>query len=72
MNFIIFFLKWVANNLSIPFWAVGHLHGFEYFSWVGFLVRLEGFQREKLSPHPQVREAFGLTHSNPLPFNPSE
>lgn len=26
MNFVIFFVKWVANNLSIPFWAVGHLH----------------------------------------------
>jgi hypothetical protein len=26
MNFIVFFIKWVANNLSIPFWAVGHVH----------------------------------------------
>ena len=26
MRFVIFFVKWVANNLSIPFWAVGHLH----------------------------------------------
>ena len=26
MTFIFFFLKWVASNLSIPFWAVGHLH----------------------------------------------
>ena len=26
MNFIVFFIKRVANNLSIPFWAVGHVH----------------------------------------------
>ena len=21
-----FFIVWVASNLSIPFWAVGHIH----------------------------------------------
>jgi len=21
-----FFIRWVANNLSIPFWVVGHVH----------------------------------------------
>lgn len=21
-----FFLRWVASNLSVPFWVVGHLH----------------------------------------------
>jgi len=21
-----FFVRWVANNLSIPFWMVGHVH----------------------------------------------
>jgi hypothetical protein len=26
MKFISFFLKWVASNLSIPFWMVGHIH----------------------------------------------
>lgn len=26
MKFVIFFLRWVASNLSIPFWAVGHIH----------------------------------------------
>lgn len=26
----------------------------------------------KLSPHPQVREAFGLLNENPLPFRPPE
>ena len=26
---------------------------------------------EKLSPHPQVLDAFGLTNWKPLPFNPS-
>jgi hypothetical protein len=26
MGFFIFFVRWVANNLSIPFWVVGHVH----------------------------------------------
>ena len=25
-HFIIFAIKWIANNLSIPFWMVGHVH----------------------------------------------
>jgi hypothetical protein len=25
-NFIKFFIKWVASNLTIPFWIVGHIH----------------------------------------------
>jgi hypothetical protein len=25
-NFINFFIRWVASNLSIPFWVVGHVH----------------------------------------------
>jgi hypothetical protein len=25
-KFLIFFVRWVANNLSIPFWMVGHVH----------------------------------------------
>lgn len=25
-NFIKFFVRWIANNLSIPFWMVGHVH----------------------------------------------
>jgi hypothetical protein len=25
-DFIKFFIRWVANNLSIPFWMVGHVH----------------------------------------------
>jgi hypothetical protein len=25
-NFINFFIRWVAGNLSIPFWVVGHVH----------------------------------------------
>jgi hypothetical protein len=24
--FLNFFVRWVANNLSIPFWMVGHVH----------------------------------------------
>ena len=24
--FIKFFIRWVANNLSIPFWMIGHVH----------------------------------------------
>ena len=26
MTFIKFFLRWVASNLAIPFWVVGHVH----------------------------------------------
>lgn len=26
INFIKFTLKWIAGNLSIPFWVVGHVH----------------------------------------------
>lgn len=26
MSFIKFLIRWVASNLSIPFWVVGHLH----------------------------------------------
>lgn len=26
MEFIKFLVKWIANNLSIPFWVVGHVH----------------------------------------------
>jgi len=25
-KFIMFFIVWIASNLSIPFWAVGHIH----------------------------------------------
>jgi len=26
INFIKYFIVWVAENLSIPFWIVGHVH----------------------------------------------
>ena len=26
MKFITFLIKWVAGNLAIPFWVVGHIH----------------------------------------------
>lgn len=26
MEFIKFLIKWIASNLSIPFWVVGHVH----------------------------------------------
>lgn len=26
MKFITFLIRWVAGNLSIPFWVVGHIH----------------------------------------------
>lgn len=25
-KFIIYLLVWIASNLSIPFWVVGHIH----------------------------------------------
>ena len=25
-KFIIFFITWIASNLAIPFWVVGHVH----------------------------------------------
>jgi hypothetical protein len=26
LKFLNFFIRWVAGNLSIPFWVVGHIH----------------------------------------------
>lgn len=26
MNFIKFTIRWISNNLTIPFWMVGHIH----------------------------------------------
>ena len=26
MTFIKFLLRWIASNLAIPFWVVGHVH----------------------------------------------
>ena len=26
MNFIKYTVKWISNNLAIPFWVVGHVH----------------------------------------------
>ena len=26
MEFLKFFIRWISNNLSIPFWVVGHVH----------------------------------------------
>lgn len=26
LKFLDFFIRWIANNLSIPFWMVGHVH----------------------------------------------
>jgi hypothetical protein len=26
ISFIKFFLKWISQNLSIPFWVIGHVH----------------------------------------------
>lgn len=26
VNFVSFFIRWIASNLSIPFWVVGHVH----------------------------------------------
>ena len=26
LKFFKFFIKWIASNLSIPFWVVGHVH----------------------------------------------
>jgi len=25
-KFVLFFTMWIASNLSIPFWMVGHVH----------------------------------------------
>jgi len=25
-KFILFFIMWIASNLSVPFWMVGHVH----------------------------------------------
>jgi hypothetical protein len=26
MKFIIFATRWISNNLTVPFWMVGHVH----------------------------------------------
>ncbi len=26
MTFIMYFIRWVSSNLSVPFWMVGHVH----------------------------------------------
>jgi hypothetical protein len=26
MKFITFLIRWVAGNLAVPFWVVGHVH----------------------------------------------
>ena len=26
MEFLKYLIKWIASNLSIPFWVVGHIH----------------------------------------------
>jgi len=26
LEFIKFFIRWIASNLSIPFWMIGHVH----------------------------------------------
>jgi hypothetical protein len=26
MNFINYLIRWISNNLAIPFWMVGHIH----------------------------------------------
>ena len=26
MSFVTFFIRWIANNLTVPFWMVGHIH----------------------------------------------
>jgi hypothetical protein len=26
MSFIKFLLRWIASNLAIPFWVIGHVH----------------------------------------------
>jgi hypothetical protein len=26
MKFVKFLIKWIASNLSVPFWVVGHVH----------------------------------------------
>ncbi len=26
MKFIIFATRWISNNLTVPFWMVGHIH----------------------------------------------
>lgn len=25
-KFVLFFIMWIASNLSVPFWMVGHVH----------------------------------------------
>jgi hypothetical protein len=64
MKFIKYFLLWVSQNLSIPFWVVGHIHltmnvyrdlyeiitsfGMNIIVAIGFWVSWLDFKREKI------------------------
>jgi hypothetical protein len=26
VKFIVFAIRWIANNLTVPFWMLGHIH----------------------------------------------
>lgn len=63
MKFIKYFLLWVSQNLSIPFWVVGHVHltmnvyqdiyelivsfGMNIIVAIGFWVSWMDFKKEK-------------------------
>lgn len=61
-NFITYFVVWVASNLSIPFWVVGHIHltinvyedihelimslGMNIIVVIGFLIEWKKFKKD--------------------------
>lgn len=61
-NFITYFVVWVASNLSIPFWVVGHIHltinvyedihelimslGMNIIVLIGFLIEWKKFKKD--------------------------
>jgi len=64
-KFIVYLIVWIASNLSIPFWVVGHIHltmnvykdiyeilmslGMNMIVAVGFWIEWERYKKE--NPH---------------------
>jgi len=65
--------KWDENKrFGFSYSTVKRYFDLKNKSETKLVVLNEYLYKAKLSPQPQVLEALGLTHSKPLPFNPSE
>ena len=67
-QFLLFTVTWIANNLSIPFWVVGHVHlslniyhdvieivsslGMNIIVAIGFWIEYKAHVKETTKEHP--------------------